>query len=207
MEVFVSIPGTHIYTYLIPLMIFMGIGVSFLEDIFKSLFKKILSISTIDGIFILGIFLVFSFVFIQSYFIFVDNKQEYPWESEKFLIWTFPQPTPVFHLSMFGFPYYRNWEGIQEFILSSTSQPAYSTNERESISRHYIDLPKDTDDAGFYIYIFNPQTFTNDITNKKVEYWSSKYEPNYVFQRNGIDLVKIFIMETGTVDIIKSKGF
>lgn len=207
MEVFVSIPGTHIYTYLIPLMIFMGIGISLLEGIFKGLLRKIINISTVNLLFVFGVSLVFTFIFAQSFSIFVDNKQEYPWESEKFLLWTFPQPTPVYHLSMFGFPYFRDWEGIQEFVLSSKSQPAYSTNERESISRHYINLPKDTDVAGFYVYIFNPQTFTNTITNKKVEYWSSKYEPNYVFQRNGIDLVKIFIMETGALPVIKAKGF
>jgi len=198
MEGFVYIPGTHIYTYLIPAMIVMGYGILFIESIFRT---------KVNWLSLFGIATVFTFIFLQQYAIFVDNKYEYPWESEKFLIWKFPQPTPLYHLSMFGFPYYRDWEGIQKFIQSNGEQPAYSTNERKSIARYYIDLPKDTDSAGYFVYIKNPQSFTDEVIYEKAEYWRSKYDPVYVFNRGGRDLVEIFLMEPGTKEEIMEKGF
>jgi len=204
MEVLVYIPGTHIYTYLIPLFIYLGFGILLVSDIIKNF----LNFKIIKMLFSLGIFIIFAFIFLQTYAVFVDNTQEYPWEEEKFLLWTFPKPTPTYHLSMFGFPYFRDWEGIQNFILSSEHRAlAYSTNERTSISRRYVTLTKDANLAGHYIYIINPQTFTNEIGNEKVEYWASKHAPDYVYERNGKELVNIYIMETGGLSEIILKGF
>jgi hypothetical protein len=203
MEGLVYIPGTHIYTYLIPMMIFLAFGIVFMEEVTQ----KILKLQLFKIVLALGIYVIFTFVAAQSYSIYVDNKYEYPWEEERFLLWTFSKPTPAYHLSMFGFPYFRDWEGIQRFILDSNPQPAYSTNERTSISRHYVELLKDSNVAGFYVYIINPQTFTNEISNEKVEYWVSKNKPVYIYERNGVELVNIYLMEPGGLSEIILKGF
>lgn len=190
MEGFVSIPGTHIYTYLIPLFVFMGLFLSFFQSVFRIKNLQILvSLAFYLGVGVLGIFL-----FAQSYFIFVDNKQEYPWENEKFFIWTLHKPTPIFHLSMFGFPYFRYWDEIGEFIRNDARSVYYSTNERESISRYHIPLIKDGNKAGYYVYIKNPQTFTNEITNKRILEYTKHNEPIKTYARNGEVVAKIYFI-------------
>lgn len=203
MEGLVYIPGTHIYTYLIPMLVFLAFGILFMEEFTQ----RVLKLQLFKIVLALGTYVIFIFIAAQSYSIYVDNKYEYPWEEEKFLFWTFSKPTPAYHLSMFGFPYFRDWEGIQRFILDSNPQPAYSTNERTSISRHYVELLKDSNVAGFYVYIINPQTFTNEIHNEKVEYWVTKNKPVYIYERNGVELVNIYLMETGGLSEIILKGF
>lgn len=205
-EVIVYIPGTHIYTYLIPLFIIMGIGVKYCEEIWIWFLTKLklLKFRYASAIFIA---VIFSFIFLQSYAIFVDHTKEYPWQQEKFLIWTFPEPTAIYHLSMFGFPYYREWEGISQFIKRHPNVTAYSTNERESISRFYIPLVKGTDKAGFYVFVKYPQSFTNQILSDKALYWANKYPPIYTFSRGGSDLVSIYEMPVGTKEEIIKAGY
>jgi len=202
-EVFVKIPGTHIYSYIIPSFVVLAYGLVTLESLTFRVFEygmtRILNA--------LGITLLFAFLFAQSYFVFVDNSVEYPWEEERFLIWTFPKPSPGYQLSMFGFPYFRDWEGISTFTKAFPQVEAYSTNEKKSIARFYTPLQKSTDKAGFFIYIRNPQSFENSIVYDKAAYWASKYEPVHTLTRNGKDLVRIYMMEPGTLEDIKSWGF
>jgi len=201
MEVLIYIPGTHIYVYIIPATIFCALGIILIETLLNKIIK-------IKNIAVMGIGIIFTFIALQMYALFIDNNQEYPWEEEKFLIWTFPRPTPAYHLSMFGFPYFRNWEGLKEFIESyPKNQAAYSTNERTTISRHFITLPKESNLAGFYIYIRNPQSFENVVVHQKVSYWMSKYKPIYVYSKNGINMVEIYLMEPGGKEVIIDKGF
>ena len=192
-EKIVYIPGTHIYTYLQPMFVILAFGVLLCEKLIELFirieYRKVLNLS--------WIIVFFGFLFIQSYFVYVENIVEYPWEEEKFLLWTFPKPSPNYHLSMFGFPYNRNWEGIRDYVKTKPEITAYSTNERQTISRYYVPLDKDTDKAGFYIYAVNPQSFDNDILNKKALYWSQQLEPVYTYSRNGETLVRIYEMPVG----------
>ena len=160
-------------------------------------------------IFIYGLILLFSFLYLQSAAVFVENKTEYPWKEEKFFFWTFPRPNPIFHLSMFGFPYYRNWEGIRDFVktLNEPTIKAYSTNERKSIARYFINLEKSSDKAGIYVYIKNPQSFTNDILEEKPKYWTGKYEPVYTLSREGQEIVSVYLMEPGSIEELQKMGY
>lgn len=202
MEGLVYIPGTHIYVYLIPVMIIMSIG---LDGLYEFLVEK--TTPLLVWAYQVVMFLIFTFIFAQSYFIYVDNFKEYPWQQEKFFVWTFHEPTPIYHLSLFGFPYYRDWEGIGNFVKQYPEITAYSTNERKSIVRHYIPLDKDTDRAGFYIHIRNPQTFNEEASSKKSEYWMQNYDPIFSLSRFGEDYVRMYIMEPGTLDEIILKGY
>ncbi len=203
MEFLVNIPGTHIYTYLIPLSIILALGLVVLEKLGRKLilFRFGRIVSTV------GVITLFTFLFLQSYAVFVDHTKEYPWENEPFLVWEFHKPTPIFHLSMFGFPYYRNWEGISAFIASQEGATHYSTNERTSISRYFIPLAKDTDQAGYFIYINNPQSFTDEILQDKVIYWSHKNNPVYTYSKNGEDMVRIYLMPQGSLEQIQLAGY
>jgi hypothetical protein len=151
--------------------------------------------------------IVFAFLYVQSYAIFVDHHKEYPWENEKFYIWEFQQPDSSYNLSLFGFPYYRNWDGIRNAILSSTHNGYYSTNERTSLANYYIPLKKDIESAGNYVQIFNPQSFLPISPDSKAAYWADRYHPIFTFTRNGNDLVRVYYMEPGTLQEIKLKGY
>jgi 4-amino-4-deoxy-L-arabinose transferase-like glycosyltransferase len=202
-EVYVHVPGTHIYCYLVPVFIFLAYGLVTLE----SLVFKIFEYNLMRLFNIAGILLVSSFIFFQSYIIYVDNFKEYPWEKKKFLFWTFPQVNLLYHSSLFGFPYYRDWEGIRDFTAAFPEVTAYMSNERQTISRYYIPLERDKDKAGFFVYVRSPQSFENNIISEKAAYWISHYPPVHTLTKNGNDLVRIYIMETGTLDEIKAEGF
>jgi hypothetical protein len=179
------------------------LGILFIEKIIQ-MFKSFLIPSVISYS---GIFILFLFLYLQSYAVFVDHNREYPWEEEDFLIWRFPKPTPIFHLSMFGFPYYRNWEGISDAVMGSNNNGYYSTNERKSIVRFYVPLKKSTDNAGHFIHVINPQSFTNQIQQEKALYWSERYPPVFTFSKSGKDLVRVYQMEPGTLEEIIEKGY
>ena len=202
-EGLVYIPGTHIYTYLIPSFIILALGLVTLESLVFKIFEYplVVAFNTI------GISTLFAFLCFQSYVIFVDNRKEYPWEQEQFLIWTLPIPTPIYHLSMFGFPYYRNWEGIGDFISQFPEVEAYSTNERKSMARYYIPLEKGTEKAGFFVHVRHPQSFTENIIYEKADYWAQNYEPVHTLSRFGRDLVRVYLMEPGSLEEIQALGY
>jgi 4-amino-4-deoxy-L-arabinose transferase-like glycosyltransferase len=178
MEVLVYIPGTHIYVYLIPLFIVLAFGLYLVENLARTFLGKNIGRS----VFIYGFVVLFAFIYAQIYAVFVDNTVEYPWREEKFFLWTFPRPNSMYHLSLFGFPYYRNWEGIRDFVKSVSTEPtilAFSTNERNALTRYYISLERSADKAGVFIYIKNPQSFINDIAEEKPAYWVTKNNPVY----------------------------
>jgi hypothetical protein len=247
-EGFVDIAGTHIYTYLLPLTVFLGFGVLLIEELIHRIFSLVNLGKFAKHVSFIGVFVIFSFIFAQSYAIFVDHAREYPWESEKFLIWEFHKPSPVFHLSMFGFPYYRQWEDISTFIINDrptlpcpilvglpdllTEQaadckievdkiPYYSTNERDSIARHHIPFAKSTADAGYYVHIRYPQSFTDEILNSKAAYWAQNYEPVKTFYKDSCgrpnlsnyctmgmrSVVDVYYMPQGSLDEIIEMGY
>jgi 4-amino-4-deoxy-L-arabinose transferase-like glycosyltransferase len=206
MEKIVYIPGTHIYTYLIPLFVFLAFGLYLVENVMRG----VVGINIGRSVFIYGMVVLFTFIYLQSYAVFVDNKVEYPWREEKFFFWTFPVPNSMYHLSMFGFPYYRNWEGIRDFVKSAAFEPtisAYSTNERSPLARYYVNLEKSSDKAGVYIYVKDPQSFANKIVEEKPQYWVSKYDPAYTLSRNGEEIVRVYLMVPGSLEVIRNMGY
>ena len=201
METLVSIPGTHIYTYILPIIFIMSVTL----DIFYSLISKIKL-----GALILRslVIIVFSFLAYQSYMIFVDNTKEYPWEDEQFIFWTLKSPDiNKYNLSLFGFPYYRNWQAISEFTKKFPEVSAYTSNENNAISNYYLRKEKNTEKAGFYVYIRNPQTFKGQTNNEKYLYWSSKNAPVFTISRKGESLVNVYLMPVGTYLELVQKGY
>jgi hypothetical protein len=178
MEVLVAIPGTHIYVYLIPLMMLLGWGGTYFWRLLKILGGK-----KVDYLAVFGLSVVTAFLCAQAYAVFVDHKVEYPWQDKKFLLWIFPKPTPIFHLSIFGFPYYRHWQEVGNFVNSGTSI-YYTTNERVSIARYHVNLEKAGEKIGYYVYIYSPQTFTDDILNVRGLEWSKTNAPLKSFYGN-----------------------
>ena len=202
-EGYVYISGTHIYNYLIPTFILLGFGIVSIESaIFKVFEFQLVRIFNF-----LGVFTIFIFLIAQSYVIFIDHKKEYPWEKEKFLIWDFNKPDESYHLSLFGFPYYRDWEGIRNFAKSHTDLIAYSSNERRQISGYYVDMDRNYNKSGLYVYIKNPQSFIEQISDDKAAYWVGKHDPVFTLTSYGTDKVRVYMMEPGTLEEIIEKGF
>lgn len=194
LEAVIYIPGTHIYSYLIPIFIFMGFVVFHAEVVLRKLSER-LSAPLVNTFVQTGAWTLFLFLFLQSYYVFVDHTSEYPWENKKFLVWTLPKPTPIFHLSMFGFPYFRHWDEIGDYIKLDQQTLFYTTNERVSISRYHIDLEKDGEKAGYYVHIKDPQTFTNEITNTRIAAWVDAYKPEVTYQNNGEAVSEIYLIK------------
>ena len=200
MEVVTNVPGTHIYTYLMPLSVLLAFGIAFIDEIVeKVLGQRIGVYANAAGLVVLFVFMAF-----LAHAVFVDHTQEYPWEPEHFLIWELPKPNVIFHLSLFGFPYYRHWEEIGDFINEGAPAEYYSTNERDSISRYYVALKKDTNLAGYFIYIAYPQSFTHSVTNPKAAYWMQKASPVKSFYNNNKEVARVYYMPTGDLATIKS---
>jgi len=202
-EKFVHVPGTHIYNYLIPMFVVLAFGLI----TFESIAFKVFEIGLVKMFNLVGSCILLFFLSAQSYAIFVDNFREYPWEEENFLIWRFSKPNQEYNLTMFGFPYFRDWEGIRDFTKAHPEATLYLTNEKRMITEYYLGLKRGEKDTGFYIYIKEPQSFVGEILNEKALYWTQKYEPVYTVTRYGRDMVRVYIMEAGELEEIIEKGY
>ena len=74
---------------------------------------------------------------------------------------------------MLSFPYFRNWQEVRSSITGDNSI-WYTTNERVSLSRYYINLPKNGDKIGYYVFIERPQSLTANISNLRTQRWVAK---------------------------------
>jgi 4-amino-4-deoxy-L-arabinose transferase-like glycosyltransferase len=156
MEVFVSIPGTHIFNYLLPLSVFMGSSIFLLDQLLINIFKsrKVTFLTNLVWIFTL------MFLYMQSYMIFVDHSVEYPWREEKLFSWALEMPDTDFYLSIFGFPYNRNWKDMRtELSKLSENNEFYDTNERSTITAYYVPMTKKSAKATVLIEVLHPQSF------------------------------------------------
>jgi 4-amino-4-deoxy-L-arabinose transferase-like glycosyltransferase len=202
LELMVFDPGTHIYTYVIPATILLGFGILTIEDWVVKLLGRVGKVANFGGL-----ALLFVFIASLSHFIFVDHTPEYPWENRRYLIWTVQLPEVKGDLWLFGFPYYRHWDEVAAYVTSNSDVKAYITNETTAISAYHIPLTYDPDQAGYYIYVHNPQSFRAVLANDKLRYWTKKYKPDKVFTTEGRVMVEIYKMPPGTLDQIIAEGY
>ncbi|MDM9382705.1 glycosyltransferase family 39 protein [Chlorogloeopsis sp. ULAP01] len=194
LETLVGNPGTHIYTYVIPFCIIMAFG---LEEFHSFLKKRFFNPSKYISIFILSTIYISSFLF--SHLLFIENKQEYPWENKNFLFLNFKKQS---RQSLFGFPYYRHWEKVESYLASTKRNGYFITNEKKSITRYYIPgnfknlelYPYDSNSTGeiYVIYIKNPQSGNKKILDKEQSYWEERYQPVKTFSNHGRIVTTIY---------------
>lgn len=195
MEGIVYQPGTHMYTYLIPAFIFIGIGVFTIEQLIQR-FTRPQQLYSLFAVAITGLFL---FIFVQSYAIFVEHDQEYPWEDERFAFWTLHRPPPEitknYTLSMFGFPYFRDWESIGEFIRDHNDFSSVSANEPDVVTNFYVRKGgRRFSPYRFYVSIKNPRSFVPYL-NDRMATLVETTEPMYRFVKENETLAEIFLIE------------
>jgi hypothetical protein len=96
---------------------------------------------------------------------------------------------------MYGFPYYRNWEGIQDFIREHPDYRDYNTNESASIERYYMTTPGDpTSGKRYYIHITHPSSFI-PVLNDRMESLIGRKEPVWKFEVDGRVRAEIYTMQ------------
>lgn len=192
MEIFVSIPGTHIYTYLIPTIILIALGITSLEKRLTRLHVRYLT-----RIYEVIVALLLSFFTLTSFYVFVDNRYEYPWEDESVFGLSLSKPLSYYHLSLFGFPYNRTWEEIGDYLATYDQNIPYTTNERSSISSYYVKNKRDGGKAGFYVEVASPQSYMKTTTNKRILEWISVNDPLKVYYNpEGKETAKIYLIPT-----------
>jgi 4-amino-4-deoxy-L-arabinose transferase-like glycosyltransferase len=203
LEGMIANPGTHIYTYIIPACILVANGVSVFEQFCRRLLGHRVGKILVTG----GMAVTMLFLFSVSHLIFVDHTPEYPLENRRILFWTIGVPDRKFHAWIFGFPYYRHWEQIGEFIRSAENNRYYATNEKESLSDYYIPSRFDINQSVYYIHIYHPQNFHAEMSNKKIRYWTKNYPPVKMFENEGRTVAEIYQMPEGTLKEIRKQGY
>ena len=203
LEVFIVDPGTHIYTYIMPASIIVAFGVLVIEELIIKIlgdrYGNILSAAALTVVFVL--------LFSLAHFIFVDHTPEYPWEDRRLLFWTIKKPSIEYRIWAFGFPYYRHWEAIGDLVTSTENNGYYSTNENKSIASHYAPYIFNIRNSGYYIHIYNPQSFRDKLADDKIRYWRKRYQPVKVFENQGGVVAEIYYMPEGNVREIKEAGY
>jgi len=171
MEGIVESPGTHTYTYLIPVMGIAGLGMNYLLQLFT---KKI---------YIYAISIIFVFIsfhqFLQSYVLYVEHKTEYPWQEKKYLYFDLKsisqRENRKYYMSVFGFPYNRSWMEIKKFLIEKRGN--YDSSEKSTIGNFYLKNLRYKDNSNIYIEVELPQSFSN--ANRKGEIPEKVFEnPN-----------------------------
>lgn len=193
-EIYVKKPGTHIYNFIIPLIILSSYGVYFIYRFLPKIIKHIYGLL----IFIISLFLVF-----QTYFIFIDHSKEYPWEQKTiynfrelqewnykrtkvktrdrvYTKWETPEYLIDQKLPLFGFAHKRYWNQINDFVntynYENNTDFGYITNEVKTISEWYMDAKYNSDGRFFVVGIKRPLSFVNDWKMSQVGNKSTVHE-------------------------------
>jgi 4-amino-4-deoxy-L-arabinose transferase-like glycosyltransferase len=195
---FIPHSGTHIYNMVIPSSVLIAIVLSWVISQFRG-YTRI-----IPGLPVAALILFFYY---QSYMIFIDSTNEYPWERE--LIFglrtrKYTHEDNVRHL--IGFPKFRNWDEVNNFIMSENDKNSeslgYITNEDKGISGFYVDADYNDTLPYYAVGVKKPLSFQNDykfsqIKNKKTV---KKIEID------GETMVRIYRVDVDTTDISPEEG-
>ncbi len=178
-----SLPGTHIYTYFIPLIIVSSQGIVRLN--------RVLRIKFIQYIYQFSVVAVLLFFSYQSYVLFVDHKVEYPWNIKKVLYAKVALPDKnKFNLSIFGFPYNRKFDEVNQFIQSRNDISRVFSNENAKIIGYYIKpLPVVSPTYTAYIYVYGAQSL---LITKSAK--TANLGPEAAFYKGENKLVKVYLI-------------
>lgn len=161
LEVIISNPGTHIHNYFIPLYILAGYGIYSVYTSLKGKHIRIAFSSALAGI--------FSVLIAISLFVYVPifNKG-YPWKESKLFGMVLKIPKKdMYHLYLYGFPYDRGWNKIEDFMRSQKGVRGVYTNDNDTIAEYYLlgfnyTLPGSNFIPHYYIHVFNNQQFARE---------------------------------------------
>jgi|GEM_PF-782849 len=210
-EIFVRKPGTHIYNFLIPVFILCGIGISHLIKSVPKFLKLLVCLLSL---------LLITFLYYQSYVLFVDHAKEYPWEQKYVLsidlkckkgnkLCNKIQPYTMLltkryyydyegqKLPLFGFPHKRFWNEVNDFIQEQNSinneDLGYSSNEDKTVSEWYIQGGYRTSGNFYFIGVRKPGNFVEEMNPP---YSGSKVLVKEFKSETGVNQTKVFRVST-----------
>jgi len=173
--------GTHVYNLYLPLSILCGYGGISVSKVIE--FKNI---------YITLIMLWFVFLYIQALSIFVDVKNEYPFEQKSILgLVTKEYDHENLTNNIIGFNHFRNWELINT-KLKELGAASYYTNEDTSVSNFYMNIPYSSDNYDYAVGIKRPISFTNDYKLSTIKGKSTVYE---VKSNLGETVARIYVLD------------
>ena len=189
-EIVVNLPGTHIFNYLLPLMILMGLGVTFLLDALRLRPLRLAASAALVG--------AAAFLVAQSYALYVEHAESYPWEPERLLGRTVP-PVQIdrYHTSLFGFPYDGGWRSIQSRLKDQpqSGDPSFITNDKNSIAEFYMaGYSEGPERLGYYIHVRHPQSFSPGVPAGRIASWVDTHRPAYVVRRDGSVVAELYVL-------------
>ena len=180
---FAKAPGTHTYNLIMPLIIL--VSAAYIEV--SQLLPKDYRIIPFGLALIVG-----GFLYYQSYLIFVDLKQEYPWDREQvFRYKTKEYDHGTLTNNIIGFPHGRRWSNIREFISSQDGVENYTfqTNENSAMASFYLDIKFDRSQRMYLIGVKNPYSFVTDYQFSQLQ---NKHSIKSIKQVGGETVVKIY---------------
>lgn len=185
----VTVPGTHVIHYLLPLAILMALGIEFVFTMVKP--------RVLRGIGAAGLSTMFVFTFLQTNAIFVDGSQEYPWEPETFYAWTFPEVRrDTYKVPIFGFPYDRGWSDVRAYLGTRNDVQTCDSNDKSAIQNFYTyPCPRDEDGADVYVWVHRPQSWNPAKREGRVTNWTATHDPDFVVKRHGSAVSEVYVIK------------
>ncbi len=173
-DLFVRKPGTHIYNFIVPAIILAGLGVALLTRYLPKFLKWLPTTALL---------LAVSFLYYQTYLLFVDHTKEYPVEQKTYFREAIFTKSPNYiakylpalktskytidqKIPMFGFPHYRYWNQINNFVNTKNKENGekytYITNEDKDFTDWYMDVRYNNANGFYIIGIKRPLSFVGD---------------------------------------------
>jgi len=169
LEIIISNPGTHVHNYYIPIYIASGFGIYKIYEFIRSERGKYI-FSIIVGILLIIVTIISFYVYTP-----VFNKG-YPWkESDLFGISFNPPLKDKYHLYLYGFPYNRGWNEIEDFMRSQKNVEGVYTNDNDTIAEYYLlgfnyTIPGSNFIPQYFISVYKNQQFVTEEESFYVDY-------------------------------------
>jgi len=182
-------PKTHIYTYMLPLIVLLAHGLLTFERCLQRFFSR-----ATPWLFGLSNVALFIFLIHLEHTIFVDHSVEYPTESKPYLLWHLGRSKLP---GTMGFPYRREWRSIRAFFNGKLKEGniLYITNEEPKIATFYLPVELNLVDAQFtqnledgemlyIILVSNSQGFEATLLGRPTAAWEKNFTPSKVFRNH-----------------------
>lgn len=172
-EVAISNPGTHIHNYFLPLIMLSGPGLLW---IFGKLRTKLARI--VFGIFLVCSGIVLSFFALVSFVPKINTG--YPWKDSYFLSFNIkPINKSNSQLYLYGFPYYRGWDRIRDYMYGEEGVRGFYTNDSSVMAKYYLRKYDFTAPGNNFL----PQYYIDVEDNMKFVNTEKAFLENYVLEK------------------------
>jgi len=175
--------GTHIHNFILPLIVLSAVG---LETLLKNKIFLTAFVTLLGGLTLA----VQSIVFVP----FLNTG--YPWRNVDILGIKIPKLRQDLQVFAYGFPYYRNWDEIAEYLEPYDLGFPFYTNDNNTLGRFYLRKFKlySGRQTMFFVDVNNNQLDDNRIPERYLD--ESAYYPAKDFYHNGNVTATVYLRYT-----------